>query len=175
MKRTYLKYLALIILVFIAGIFAYRLMQPSAEPEFESEVLIGSAPGRGFNRTANVLGFDAEQLQKFNKIEQDYRIELADYMHEMREIETKILLELSQKQPDKGILKKYASETGIVQAKIKQLTIEHFLNLKGICTSEQAEKLTSLFNDMQRGFGQGQGNGRGYGKRQGLRRGQVDN
>jgi Spy/CpxP family protein refolding chaperone len=172
MKNKYVIYIALVVLVFVAGIFAYRILQPSATPEPEN--IIGTAPGRGFNRTANVLGFDNEQRQRFNELEHSYRTELAGLMHEMHEIEAEILMELSKEQPNRKALEKYAAETGIVQTGIKQLTIDHFLNIKEICSPEQAENLSSLFNEMQRGFGQGKGHGRRPGRGQGLRKGQIE-
>jgi Spy/CpxP family protein refolding chaperone len=175
MKNKYLIYISLIVLVFIAGIFAYRILQPSTLPEQNSETLSQTTPGQGFNRTANILGFDNEQRQSFNEMELNYRTELAGLTQNMQNIEANILTELSKNEPDKTVLQQYAAETGIIQAKIKQLTIDHFLNIKKVCTPEQAKNLDSLFNEMQHGFRKGMGHRKGSGNRQGQKRRQLNN
>ena len=86
------------------------------------------------------------------------------------------MVELKKEPPSRDLLHDFAQAVGETHTAIKELTIDHFLAIKGICTPEQEEKISILFSRLEQrsemgkgrrgeGTGQGKRQGRGKGKR----------
>ena len=124
------------------------------------------------------LGMNPDQKDTFQGINRTYNQLSQKILEQLTEKRSEMLSELSEINPDTSILNNLAKEIGELHAGLKLLTINNFLELKKICTPDQQQQLSKMFNDMMgseghfKGFGKqyrhryrhGQGGGKGWQK-----------
>ncbi len=137
----------LIILALVLGLSVYQFLKKDDLETQTSEIDV--TIGRGFNRMVNYLDLSPRQFEEFHALEQEYRMQLHEYINELNRMELAILNGFSETGPDKEKMFEFAHEIGQIQEEIKKLTINHFFSLQKLCTEEQAEKLSVLFKEMQ--------------------------
>lgn len=160
-------WVGVLIAAFVAGWLSYKAIpfkMNVTEPR-EEAFSVDTASWGGFRRMAEHLDLQDDQRVQFHERESAYRDSLYFYRQRLNDVDAQIIQALSDPEPDKELLTRYAQESGGLQEGIKRLTIHHFLDLRELCTPEQQEKLTAMFSQMHQGYGQRQ---RGQGKGQGM-------
>ena len=125
------------------------------------------------------LGLNATQKDLFSGINNNYNEESQKILDQLTDKRSEMLAELSEGNPDTSILHTIAKDIGELHTTLKLLTIQNFLELKKICTEDQQQQLSKMFNDMLeceghfKGYGKqyrhryrhGQGEGKGWQKK----------
>lgn len=162
------------LLVLLAGLgLGYLVFTMISRPEPETQAFDKRAewqPGRSFFRLTEELGLDTAQQNDFQEMECEYRQKLTELNNELLEVNRAIIDQLRQEDPDTVYLHELSEQTGRLHAQLKQTTINHFINLRSVCTHEQALRLSGVLEQvgpMQRGMHRGEGRG--------LRRGRQRN
>ena len=106
------------------------------------------------------LGLNAQQKDMFSSINDVYNEKSKAVLDQLTDKRSEMLSELSETKPDTAILKIIAKEIGELHTTLKLLTIENFLELKKICTEDQQQQLSKMYNDML----ECEGHFKGYGK-----------
>lgn len=172
----------IIVVLVITLIIGWTIYQVCNNKETSALVPENESVERGHRQNnyklAKYIGFDDNQQQQFQELEDVYRQELTQLKDQISEIEIKLMVELKKEHPSRDLLHDFAQDVGEAHTAIKELTIDHFLAIKGICTPEQEEKISILFSrleqrsEMGKGRrGEGKGHGTGQGKRQGRGKG----
>lgn len=91
------------------------------------------------------LKLSAEQKDAFEFFQKDYQEKTKDVFMEMHQKRVKMMDEFSKEDPDSMLLYDLAKQTGKLHQELKIHTINHLLDLKGICTREQFKYLEGMF------------------------------
>jgi hypothetical protein len=108
----------------------------------------------------NELGLSADQKDMFHSINSSYNQQSQKILDQLTEKRSEMLAELGEENPDTLILNTIANDIGDLHAALKLLTIENFLELKKICTTDQQLQLSKIYKDML----ESEGHFKGYGK-----------
>lgn len=167
MKSKYLIFISIILLGFGVGYTVFKLLNKPANQTELTEDNFKRAPGKGFYRLANELGLDDTQKILFQDYERNFRNQISVLHEEVRLVNQEIITELSRAVPDTVVLNSLSHKTGLLHEQIKRTTFRHFLNLRSICTPEQAVKLSGVLEQIESGprrmrnrRGEGHGPGR---------------
>ena len=171
MKNRTILIIVGLVLTLVIGWTIYQLCsnKTTSSPATES---ISTERGLRQNNyeLSRYIGFDKVQQQQFLSMEDNYRHKLSLLKEQVSAIEVSIMVELKEKKPNRQLLQDLSQEMGEVHTTIKELTIDHFLAIKGICTPEQEDKISILFSRLEEKSGRGRGR-RGEGRGQGQGRG----
>ncbi len=113
------------------------------------------------------LGLNEQQKGMFSNINNSYNEKSKPILEQLTDKRSEMLAELSEVKPDTAILKIIAKEIGELHTALKILTIENFLELKNICTEDQQQQLSEMYNDMLQSEGHFKGYGNQYRHRYG--------
>lgn len=91
------------------------------------------------------LKLNADQKDAFEVFQQDYQKKTKEVFVEMHQKRVMMMDEFSKEDPDSMLLYELAKQTGNLHQELKMLTINHLLDLKGICTKEQFRYLEGMF------------------------------
>ena len=69
-------------------------------------------------------------------------------MNSIQEKKSEMMNEYTSENPDTTKLYKLTSEIGYLHADMRRLSIDHFMAIKKICTTEQKAKLLNMFRNM---------------------------
>lgn len=174
MKNRTILIIVVLILTLVAGWVIYQVYDNKS---IYAPASVNTSVERGYGQNnyqlSRYIGFDENQQKQFQALEEGYRQELSLLKDQISAIEIKIMVELKEKRPNRDLLHKLSQEVGETHTAIKNLTIEHFLAIKDICTPEQESKISILFSRLEqrsemgrgrRGEGRGQGKGQGQGR-----------
>jgi len=107
-------------------------------------------PDNGLGRFfRDELDLTRDQHEQFRSFRQDYHLNARKIAKQLKEERSEMLKELSEEKSDTNKLHQIADEVGELHRELKHLTFEYYMNLKGICTESQREKLFGIFNAMQ--------------------------
>ena len=123
------------------------------------------------------LSLTPVQSEKVGVIMNDYRNVNAPVTANIRDLRGKLLGEVAKDNPDTNILNSCTEEICQLQKKLQKASIAQYMALKGVCTPEQCQRLSSLYFELygcqgkckEMGQGQGKGKMHRYGKGQGGR------
>ncbi len=153
-----LIFLVLINITALATYFVY-MRKPINEPMQVSELKRGIV-------LRQELSLTPDQSLAVNKINAAYQASSEPIIEAIREKKAEMLDELAKENTDSVILAKLANDMVIEQKKLQMANIKQFLDLKKVCTHEQALKLAQIYAGLygfeQYGKGQGQGKGMKY-------------
>ena len=125
----------------------YNKNQNKKESQNSVEIVV---PDNGLGRFfRDELDLTGDQHQQFRSFRLDYHINARKIAVLLKAERSEMLNELSVENSDTTKLHQIADEIGELHKELKHLTFEYYLNLKNICTSDQREKLFSIFNSMQ--------------------------
>jgi hypothetical protein len=116
------------------------------------------------------LNFSDEQMEKFRQINPLFRPKVRDITVELAQKRQLMLQEMSNANCDTIRLNALSDSIGFLHSNLKKLTYRYYLEIKGICNSEQQKNLEHLFNDLFNNDvsfsspGQGGPHGRQYGR-----------
>jgi Spy/CpxP family protein refolding chaperone len=117
---------------------------------------------RDFKRDLN---FSPEQIKVLDELAKEFRESTIEMLMEMQNTRIELFNEISSAHPDTARMFAIADEIGILHAKIKRQTINHFLVIKEKSTPEQFDRFVKIFQRaiMEDDFGRwsrGQGQNR---------------
>ena len=119
------------------------------------------------------INFTEEQRGDFVIYNRDFNERANMLSLKMSQLRQEMVDEMASESPDTALLEDIISEFGDLHVQLKQVTMEFYFNLKGICDNNQQERLYYVFRDMLDPDGQIYGRGRGgYGR--GIGRRQMD-
>ena len=171
MKNRTILIIVILIIALVAGWTVYQVCNTKNTPAPVSVTTpVEREYGQNTYQLSKYIGFDENQQKQFEALEDGYRQELSLLKDQISEIEIKIMVELKNERPNRDVLHDLSQEVGEAHTAIKDLTIEHFLAIKGICTPAQESKISVLFSRLEQRSEMGRGRrgeGRGKGQRQG--------
>lgn len=124
----------------LAGYFIFRPNEPSPD-----ECISNPGDGRGFMSELNLSGEQQETVARINK---KYRQEAEPLALRLREQRNHMLTELEKDSPDTLILEELAGSMSVLQEQIQKINIRQYLDLKKVCTPEQALRLSALYRNL---------------------------
>ena len=176
MKTNKTKILATVIVLLallngtIVATIVYNHHTLTKELEDPIQFEPGAQPING-RLVRQTLGFTNEQMIVFREENRLFHRKANQIIGEMNKCKQELLVELQSSQPDTIHLKAISGEIGLLHGQLKESTIDFYLSLRSVCSPDQKEKLTTLFEPMFQqtplsGSGRrGQGNGYGQGRR----------
>lgn len=96
----------------------------------------------------NELNLSQRQIDEFGVAKKEFSLKTRKIMDEMSNIRLELINEMSSADPDTAKMFAMADEIGVKHAQIKNLTINHFLELKKNTTPEQFSQFVKLFQRM---------------------------
>ncbi len=103
-------------------------------------------PSRKSIRTVREnLKLSEDQKNTFEIFQKNYHEKTKQVFIEMHQKRVLMMDEFSKDQPDSVVLYDLAKETGVLHEQLKRLTINHLLDLKGVCNDEQFKYLEGMF------------------------------
>jgi len=97
---------------------------------------------------ANQIGFDKAQTILFDTLRADFGRKAKLIMNTIQDKKSEMMNEFTSENPDTTKLYRLTSELGNLHADMRRLSIDHFMAIKKICTSEQKAKLLNIFRNM---------------------------
>lgn len=155
MKKTYNKNILIWIIVILAitnistiGTIIYHsyFQENTIQDNKSQQIEIPDCRlGRFFKEELNL---NYEQHQQFRNFRQKFHREANILANEMQVKRNELMIELREEKSDTICLDKLAREIGNLHSELKHLTFEYYLEMKNVCTPEQKEKLSQIFNAM---------------------------
>ena len=96
------------------------------------------------------LGFSQEQKQELRSFRRKYMESTFKIRHELKFIQENIFEEVSDSEPNLDKLKKLSEKHGTYETELKTLTWQHFLDVRSICTDQQKERLSVIFQNLDK-------------------------
>lgn len=145
--RVYLFIIIILVIFNISAIVAiiyhirseHREMRPGREE--------GHDRGR---HLAEKIGFDKAQAVQFDTLRADFGRKAKAILGTIQEKKLEIINEFTSENPDTAKLYKITHEIGNLHTNMRRLSIDHFMNVKKMCTPEQKTKLLELFRNMMK-------------------------
>ncbi len=105
-----------------------------------------NAPGPAY--LIRELGFNDEQQQAFRESRRKFRDEAMPLFNEIRQLNADLIDEIVKDKPDTLKLDSLSKNIGRINARVKQLSIRHLLEVKSTATPEQKEKLVFFYREL---------------------------
>ncbi len=102
-------------------------------------------PRESINAARQNLNLSAEQKNDFEIFQKQYQEQTKQVFIEMHQKRMMMMDEFSKENIDSIVLYNLAEKTGELHKKLKMLTINHLLDLKGVCDDEQFRYLEGMF------------------------------
>lgn len=116
---------------------------------FELNNMKEEAHIRGMHRfIKEQLNLSESQFEKFQEISNNNMIKSQSISIKLNEKRHEMIDEIAKINPNPKLLDDIAHEIGDLHYELKKTTINHFLELKEICSDDQQEKLQRLFMKM---------------------------
>ncbi|MBN2349389.1 MAG: periplasmic heavy metal sensor [Bacteroidales bacterium] len=96
------------------------------------------------------LSLTDEQFLSVENLRREHFIRTKEIIVQLNDKRDEMLVEFRKEKPNHRKLNNLAGEIGNLHRDLKIEAIDHFLNLKKLCTPEQQEKLNILFEKIQR-------------------------
>lgn len=97
---------------------------------------------------SNELGLTDGQSATVAEINNAYREKARPIAMSIRETRELILAELEKATPDTAMITQWARSIATLQMGMQQQNIKQYLELKKVCTPQQAQRLSSLYRDL---------------------------
>lgn len=120
---------------------ANNVRQMPPKPEANNESQIDMFMGRE-------LGLSPEQTTQFRNLRREFFNNTEKYRRKLGSINQEMLNEMSAENPDRKKLNTLVEEAGKYHQLIKHETVEHFMDLREVCTPEQQQKLSYIYQGM---------------------------
>ncbi|HEX2933870.1 MAG TPA: periplasmic heavy metal sensor [Bacteroidales bacterium] len=101
--------------------------------------------GRYFRDKLNLNG---DQMEQFRAINPVFRQQARAITMELASIRKQMLAEMAANNSDTTKLNALSDAIGQLHSHLKKLTYRYYLDMKGICNTEQQKQLEQLFTDM---------------------------
>ena len=94
------------------------------------------------------LNLNYDQHQQFRNFRHKFHNKANIVTCKMQAKRKKMILELRKENSDTIYLHAIAKDIGNLHTELKYLTFEYYLEMKNVCSEEQKEKLSQIFNAM---------------------------
>lgn len=91
------------------------------------------------------LNLTSEQQEQFKTLRKDFFEQIQTVKREIRATYKASMVELTKENPDQVILDSLSNEIANLHRKHHEITINHFIQVKSVCNSDQQECLKRLF------------------------------
>lgn len=108
------------------------------------------------------LQLSPQQFEQFRALSRENFQQSRPLLDQMEIKRAEMLEELAKPKPDHEKLDQIALEIGNLHTELKKNTIDHFLQLKTVCTPAQQQGLNALFREILYSRGHRQPPGRGH-------------
>jgi len=93
------------------------------------------------------LGLSKEQMDDFRPINDVFRSNARIINTRLGDFRNQMMDEMQQNEPDTSILNMLSDSIGSLHRDLKFHTYRYYLNIKGICTTQQQDELNKIFNE----------------------------
>ncbi len=152
--RIFLIIMVILTLVNLAAVITVMvnmkqaaLRQPAAD-QTEEGVLPGDPGFRGTGFLMDELGFDSLQQEAFLDSRRNFRSKAHPVFTRIRQLNNEALQELLLESPDTARLGRINADIGDLQAHVKNLTVQHLIEVKSIATPDQQDKLVFFYREL---------------------------
>lgn len=94
------------------------------------------------------LDLTEEQIGQVDNINAGYQEVSRPVSEKIKELRAAILDELASDNPDTSAIQRISAEISTLQSQLHNENIKHYLDLKKVCTPEQARLLSNLYRDL---------------------------
>lgn len=126
----------------ILGTIGYRFVQEKQQVDEDVQ------HSNRFKVVANELNLSPEQEKIFQELRQNHSQQTRQIRAELREHYRFMMSELSSPNPSRSFLDSMANEIAQLHKQQQLATIEHFLEVREICSPEQYQQLHRFFKRM---------------------------
>lgn len=153
-KKTLLILLIVLLVVInisalLTIIYHHKVQEPPLPPmenPMENYSVKDEIASRGmYHFIKDELQLSDEQFEQFRDINRTNMIKSREIASELNRIRREMMNEIAKENPNLEKLDSFAQDIGALHYNLKKLTINHFLELKEICTYEQQESLQKFF------------------------------
>jgi len=96
------------------------------------------------------LGFDNEQMAVFRKANRAFQPEARKLLTQIDSLKQVSFVELNKLNPDTLVLNTLATQIGDNHGKLKQATHRFYIQIRSVCTPEQAKQFQTIFTPLFR-------------------------
>jgi flagellar basal body-associated protein FliL len=138
-KNIVIVSIAVLLIVNIAAISTVLFLayKKPAMPEIQ--------PRESINTARKKINLSADQKSAFEGFQKKYQQQTRNVFIKMHQKRVRMMDEFSKEDPDSILLYDLAKKTGELHEELKVLTINHLLDLKGICSEKQFKYLEGMF------------------------------
>ncbi len=167
-----LLYALLILLAVINVVAIFSVARFLNEQKTQTTVSDSNRDNPGFQRTkffADNLNLNEDQQDIFRGLNRTFNQTANQIYRNLSHLRLDMVDEMGLTNPDSLRLQIIAKEIGNLHTELKTLTIDFYLGLKAVCSSEQQDLLFNEFRNLLESdedlkTPRGRGNGRGYGR-----------
>lgn len=102
-------------------------------------------PGR---RMAHIMQLTPEQMAEFEGLRDKFYSQWVEFETAIQEVTRQTMDEIAADSPDSALIARKVAEYGQLQAKQRELMVEHLLQVKSKCTPEQQKRFRKLLHRM---------------------------
>lgn len=153
----------------ISTIVTFFISSKNSIPEEDSIIIDPESSPLSGSYVRSELNFDQAQLDFYRVQSREFRHKANGTINSLNLYKNKLSQEIDKESPNREKTKIYSDSIGIAHANLKEITTDFYINLRQICTPEQATKLAKIFrplfsdNPKMQGAGAGKGNRRNRG------------
>lgn len=100
------------------------------------------------NYMSDRLKLSSDQEIKFRSLRSEFHTNAKGVSKEIQKKRKFLYLELAKEKADLEKLNQIADEIGLLHANLKKLSINHYVNMKEICSEDQQDELYQMFKLM---------------------------
>ncbi len=97
---------------------------------------------------ARELNLTPQQAEQFHHLKREHMKRTRELRIAIAEETEKLMRELDSENPDRMLLESMTHRIGLLHAQQQQVTIDHFLKIKEMCTDDQYQRFHQLFRRM---------------------------
>lgn len=94
------------------------------------------------------LNLTQEQVNQFRELNRNYNRTARDITIQLEILRARMVDEMGKPEADKQRLDEITTEIGGLHTKLKNITIDYYMEMKTTCNDEQKEKLNEIFRSM---------------------------
>jgi Spy/CpxP family protein refolding chaperone len=142
-NRYVLWVLVILIVINISALVSFFLFARTTQTESCCPV-----QGKQDHSFSNELGLSAAQTARVSTINQNYKVTAGPIVASIKDTRGAILTELENETPDTNRLNDMTETLAGLQKQIQKENIKQYMELKKVCTREQAQRLSALYRDL---------------------------
>lgn len=126
----------------------YQSDKPAANPEEAQKQLETDAEKFSGRYFRDKLNLDGNQMEQFRTINPVFRQQARAITIELASMRKQMLTEMAAANSDTTKLNTLSDTIGQLHSQLKKITYRYYIDMKGICNTEQQKQLEQLFKEM---------------------------